>query len=133
MGVDELDLCLFCVDFVEKGPEADDSTAIAHHPTYGALITSSRNCALCACLYSLLSEPFPEGEPREGWALQVVAQHSGQSNLDVSWGEYELRARSLVTPTITEAKFTLATRPSKGKKYTRMRYTRLRYPGKSPP
>ena len=133
MGVDELYLCPFCADLVEKGPGADDSTAIAHHPTHGALITSSRNCVLCACLCSLLTEPSSEGEPWEERALEVVAQHSGQSSLDVSWGEYEVYARSLVKPTFIEAKFTLATRLSKGEKSISIRCTGLRCPGYSSP
>ncbi|KAK4096471.1 hypothetical protein N658DRAFT_361163, partial [Parathielavia hyrcaniae] len=92
MRVDELDLCPCCVDLLEKGPVAGDSTTVAHHSTYGALITSSENCALCVCLCSLLSGPsllLSEGETCKKWPFQVeLAEHSGQFSPDVSWGEY---------------------------------------------
>ena len=119
MTVDELDLCPFCADLVEKGPMASDSTTIAHHFTYGALITSSENCALCVCLCSLLSGPsllLSEGESCKEWPFQVeLAEHCGQFSPDVSWARYEVGVRSLVAPTIIKAKFTLAIRRSKGR------------------
>ncbi len=119
-----MNLCPFCVDWVEKGPVAEDSTAIAHYPTYGALVTSSRDCPLCSCLCALLSSELCfDGEPHEEQALQVVTQHSGQSNLDVSWGEYRICAESVLTPTITEATFTIAIRPSQGEQNTRILVT----------
>jgi hypothetical protein len=104
MGVEELDLCPCCLDLVEKGPVAGDSTTAAHHSTYGALITSSENCALCACLCSLLSGPsllLSEAETCnvKEWPFQVeLAEHSGQFSPHVSWGGYEVGIRSLLTP-----------------------------------
>ncbi len=118
MGVDELDLCPFCVDLVEKAPVAGDSTTIAHHSTYEALVTSSENCALCVCLCSLFSGPsllLSEGESCEERPFEVeLAEYSGQFSPDVSWGKYEVGVRSLVAPMTISAKFTLAIYRSKG-------------------
>ncbi|KAK4145166.1 HET-domain-containing protein [Dichotomopilus funicola] len=116
MGVDEVDLCSFCVDLV-KGPATGDSTNIAHHSTYGALITSSENCALCRCFHSLL--PRADGpladETRDERRFQVeLEEHRGPLSSEISWGKYQVAVRSLVAPTTIKAKFTLAVCLSEG-------------------
>jgi hypothetical protein len=119
MGVDELDLCSFCADLVEKGPVAGDSTAVAHHSTYAALIASSEDCTLCARLSLLLSEPslahFQEETREEQLFLVERVEHDGQLSPGISWREYEAGLKSLVAPwTAVKTTFTVAVCPPEG-------------------
>jgi hypothetical protein len=118
MGVDELYLCPFCADLVEKRPVSSASTAVAHHSTYGALVASSEHCTLCACLCSLLpgsSQSLFEEEARTKQLFLVeLVEHGGQLSPGVSWREYDAGVKSLVAPTAVKATFTLAVCPPQG-------------------
>ena len=102
----EVDLCSFCTDLVSPKSTQHCAGQVSHHPTYGALRSSSKTCAICDTIASLwpreniMSERW--SQPSEDiigtYTVHLAWKRTGEVPSEVSWALLEVSLRSTTSP-----------------------------------